>query len=258
MLCAMSDAFHWADFLSDFSREALARGFSSTIIHETKTGPVTAWERKADGPLVYLSAGIHGDEPAGPLAALELMRADFFCPDVHWIICPALNPDGLAAHTRENADGVDLNRDYFIKQSAEAAAHAKWLDSIGTPALFISLHEDWETAGFYLYELNLTGGPTTHAHRILEAVSPWFQPEPGPLIDGHDSYEPGWIYHPSEPDIPEGWPEAIYIIKKGCPLSFTFESPSGSPLTDRIAALAAGVRAACHESCLEFCRGLSS
>ena len=248
----MSDVFQWTDFHSSITREAKARGFSQTLICDTETGPIEAWERKADGPLVYLSSGIHGDEPAGPLAILELLRSDFFCPSIHWIICPALNPDGLAAHTRENADGTDLNRDYFLRTSKEATAHARYLDSIGTPVLFISLHEDWETAGFYLYELNLTGAPTIHAHRILEAVSPWFKPEPGPLIDGHDSYEPGWIYHPSEPDIPEGWPEAIYVIKKGCPLSFTFESPSSSPLEDRVAALAAGVRAACHESALAF------
>lgn len=246
----MSAAFQWASFLSDFTREALARGFASTVIHETKSGPIMAWERKGDGPLVYLSAGIHGDEPAGPLALLELLRSDFFCHTNHWIICPALNPDGLVAHTRENADGIDLNRDYFTRESQEADKHAAWLDTIGVPALFVSLHEDWETSGFYLYELNLTGGPTTHAYRIIEAVKPWFHPEPGPVIDGHDAYEAGWIYHASEPDIPTGWPEAIYMIKKGCPLSFTFESPSASPLAERVAALAAGVRAACHESCL--------
>lgn len=248
----MSDAFQWAGFHSRFSREARAHGFTPKLICVTETGPIEAWERPSDGPLVYVSAGIHGDEPAGPLALLDLMAEGFFCPSIRWIICPALNPDGLAAHTRENGAGIDLNRDYFVQSTTEARTHAAFLDTIGTPILSISLHEDWETVGFYLYELNLTGAPTTHAYRILEAVSPWFNPEPGPEIDGHESYEPGWIYHPSEPDIPEGWPEAIYIIKKGCPLSFTFESPSSSPLTDRVAALAAGVRAACHESALAF------
>lgn len=254
----MSDAFHWTDFHSNFSREALSKGFAKTVIHETETGPIEAWERKANGPLVYLSSGIHGDEPAGPLAILELMRTGFFCSSIHWIICPALNPDGLASQTRENAQGIDLNRDYFTQESAEASAHSHWLDSIGTPVLFVSLHEDWETSGFYFYELNLTGGPTSHAASILAAVSPWFKPEPGPLIDGHDIYEPGWIYHVSEPDIPEGWPEAIYLIKKGCPHSFTFETPSSSPLSDRIAAQVAGVKAACEKTFIDTCAKFSS
>lgn len=253
MFPAMSDALDLATFFSEFHREAGSRGFQSEVICQTTSGPIMAYERRADGPLVYLSAGIHGDEPAGPLAMLELMRSDFFCKSIHWVVCPALNPDGLAAHSRENADGVDLNRDYLIRESKEADTHATWLDKMDTPVLFVSLHEDWETSGFYFYELNLTGGPTSHAAKILEAVSPWFKPEPGPEIDGHESYEPGWIYHASEPDIPTGWPEAIYLIKKGTPHSFTFETPSSSPLPDRVAALAAGVRAACQKTFVETC-----
>ena len=41
-----------------------------------------------------------------------------------------------------------------------------------------------------------------------------------------------------------GWPEAIFLAKHGCPLSFTFETPSQAPLARRIAALGAAVRAA--------------
>ena len=113
------------------------------------------------------------------------------------------------------------------------------------PDLFISLHEDWESAGFYFYEINLGADDPGRAHRILNAVRPWFPPEPGPEIDGHESREPGWIYHAAEPDLPEGWPEAIYLAKKGCPISFTFETPSHAALASRVAAHAAAVKAAC-------------
>ncbi|MBK1883050.1 M14 family metallocarboxypeptidase [Luteolibacter pohnpeiensis] len=242
----MSDVFDWPAFLPEFHREATAAGFSPTLLHETESGPIHAWERPGHGPVVYLSAGIHGDEPAGPMAMLRLLKEGFFATDHHWLICPALNPNGLACHVRENADGHDLNRDYLAFKSEEARCHAAWLDRQPTPALFVSLHEDWESSGFYLYEINLSGSPTETAHRILDAVSPWFHPEPGPEIDGHTCHEPGWIYHSAEPDLPESWPEAIYLAKKGCPLSFTFESPSSSPLEPRIASLAAGVRAACE------------
>lgn len=196
---------------------------------------------------VYLSAGIHGDEPAGPLALLRLMEEGFFQPGIDWVICPALNPTGLARGTRENAAGIDLNRDYWTRSSEETRAHAGWLGSRKIPDLFLSLHEDWETTGFYFYEINLGPDRPERAAWIIEAVKPWFTPEPADDIDGHTPRTPGWIYHEAEADVPEGWPEAIYMAKLGCPLSFTFETPSHAALEARVAAHCAAVRAACAD-----------
>lgn len=54
---------------------------------------------------------MHGDEPAG----VRLARAVISGPSIRhidlWVV-PTMNPDGLAAHTRQNADGVDLNRNW--------------------------------------------------------------------------------------------------------------------------------------------------
>ncbi len=235
----------WSGFLPEFSREAKARGFAGSELAQLAGGPLMAWERAADGPRVYLSAGIHGDEPAGPLAMLELLRAGFFSPDIHWLLCPALSPDGLAAGSRGNRAGVDLNRDYWQRRTPEVRAHARWLDAMPAPEVFVSLHEDWECAGFYFYEINLGRDVPPRAAAIIEAVRPWFSPEPGPDIDGHLARAPGWIYHEAEADVPQGWPEAIFLAKAGCPLSFTFETPSHAPLPRRIAAHMAAVRAAC-------------
>jgi hypothetical protein len=241
----MSSAFHWPDFLPAFSNEAEQVGFTSTVLAETPAGPLMTWERASAGPHVYLSAGMHGDEPAGPLALLELMRAGFFSGPIHWTLCPALNPTGLAAGTRENAAGTDMNRDYLTRHTPEVRAHATWLEAMELPQLFLSLHEDWETRGFYFYEINLGDDDSPRANCIIEAVKPWFAPESGPEIDGHDSRGPGWIFHAAEPDLPEGWPEAIFMAKLGCPLSFTLETPSHAPLASRVAAHCAAVRAAC-------------
>ncbi len=241
----MSVAFDFPNYQTAFREAAEAAGFSATLLADLEAGPLIAWERPGIGPRVYLSAGIHGDEPAGPLALLELLREGFFTADFHWLLCPALNPSGLAASSRENACGIDLNRDYWLRSTREVSTHALWLDARPTPDLFISLHEDWESAGFYFYEINLGADDPNRARHILDAVRPWFPPEPGPEIDGHQSREPGWIYHAAEPDLPEGWPEAIYLAKKGCPLSFTFETPSHAALEQRVAAQAAAVKAAC-------------
>jgi len=238
----MPDVFHWPSFLPDFSRAAAAAGFSPHILLETEDGPIMAWERAGDGTPIYLSAGIHGDEPAGPLAALALMENGVFPESRHCIVCPALNPGGLAAVSRTNRLGLDLNRDYLHMSSPETAAHSRWLKSRPVPGIFVSLHEDWETAGFYFYEINLGEDDTSRAAELLDAVSPFFPAEPGPEIDGHEARAQGWIYHREEADLPDAWPEAIWLAKRGCPLSFTLETPSAADLDARVAAHVAAVR----------------
>lgn len=233
-------------FLTEFGKQARARGLVGRVLCETSAGPVMVWESSADGPAGYLSAGMHGDEPAGPLAALALLKAGVF-DDGRWRLCPALNPTGLAAGARDNAQGIDLNRDYRLRRSREVQAHAAWLESSPCPSLFLSLHEDWEYAGFYVYEINLGADRPERATRILEAATQWVPVEPSPLIDDHEVRAPGWIYHAAEADLPDQWPEAIFLAKRGCPLSFTYETPSSRELDCRIAAHAAAVQATLAE-----------
>jgi protein MpaA len=58
----------------------------------------------------------HGDEPAGETACRCLLETLLERPDAlrgrSVMVCPVLNPDGLAAGTRVNANGVDINRNF--------------------------------------------------------------------------------------------------------------------------------------------------
>ena len=54
---------------------------------------------------------IHGNEPAGIAIARQLERLAPPAGTDVWVI-ENLNPDGAAANTRQNADGVDLNRNF--------------------------------------------------------------------------------------------------------------------------------------------------
>jgi hypothetical protein len=236
-------AFDPAAFLREFRAEAEQRGFVTDELTPTPAGPVLGFTSSVKGNSSYLSAGMHGDEIAGPLAALELLKSGFFEQDLAWTICPALNPTGLAANTRENADGIDLNRDYLLRETQEVLAHAEWLESRPCPQRFFSLHEDWESSGFYFYEINLGEDCPQRAAAIIDAVRPWFPPEPEALIDDHEARAPGWIYHAADADFPDLWPEAIFLAKQGCPVSFTFETPSSLDLESRIAAHIAAVKA---------------
>ena len=221
-------------FLRDWSAAAAACGFDSEVFAEVEGYALPASVRGGEGKLaIYLSSGMHGDEPAGPQALLELMQARFFDDRFHWMICPVLNPTGLAAGTRENSRGIDQNRDYKSCQAPEVCAHISWLRKQRLPSVFLSLHEDWESSGFYYYEINL-GVEAPERERLMEAVAPYFPPEPASVIDDHEVTGPGWIFHSEHPDLPDGWPEAIYLARAGCPLSLTFETPSSLPLERRV------------------------
>jgi protein MpaA len=54
---------------------------------------------------------IHGDECAGLAVTRVLLRLSAPRSVALWIV-PDLNPDGHAAHTRQNGRGVDLNRNF--------------------------------------------------------------------------------------------------------------------------------------------------
>ena len=75
--------------------------------------PITAIERgDPDSPQRALVVGcIHGNEPAG-IAIARALATTVVPPEVDLWVVPDLNPDGAAAHTRVNADGVDLNRNF--------------------------------------------------------------------------------------------------------------------------------------------------
>jgi murein peptide amidase A len=58
---------------------------------------------------VLVVGAIHGDEPEGR-RIVDLLRAATPPPGVELLLVRNLNPDGLQRHTRQNAHGVDLNR----------------------------------------------------------------------------------------------------------------------------------------------------
>jgi succinylglutamate desuccinylase len=58
-----------------------------------------------------LLGNMHGNEPAG-VRLVKAVRADPRVRGVDLWVVPTMNPDGLAADTRQNAHGVDLNRNW--------------------------------------------------------------------------------------------------------------------------------------------------
>lgn len=232
-------------FSPRFAEAARLAGFRSEIFGESDGHILTAYTRRTPGPRprVYLSAGIHGDEPAPPWALLELLAGGYFDDSCTWFICPLLNPTGFLRRSRENFAGIDLNRDYKQPRARETKAHVRWLQHQPGFDLIICLHEDWEAQGFYLYELNPANLPSL-APAMIRAAQAHGPIESAAVIDGREAAEPGIIRPVSDPLLRENWPEAIYLRHHHGPRNYTIETPSALPLEQRITIQCAVLRAA--------------
>ncbi len=89
---------------------------------------------RAERVVTLLMTQQHGNEPAGTGAALPLL-ADLLAhkktanllDDQVLLLLPMANPDGATANTRENTNGVDINRDHVALATSEARALHKVL-----------------------------------------------------------------------------------------------------------------------------------
>jgi protein MpaA len=77
--------------------------------HSVQGRPIRLIHVEGTGPRVLVVGCIHGNECAGAAVVAALRRAH---PREDLWLIPTLNPDGLAHDVRQNAHGVDLNRNF--------------------------------------------------------------------------------------------------------------------------------------------------
>jgi protein MpaA len=220
-----------------FSRQGRADG--------AEVSAMFALKRVSGAPQrrIYLSTGIHGDEPAGPLAVERLLAENRWPGDVALTVCPCLNPTGFTLNSRENFSGIDLNRDYLRPVSPEVRSHVAWLENQPEFDLTLCLHEDWEAHGFYLYELNPDQKPSLAA-RMVAAAAESCPVDDSPEIDGRPTVAPGIVRPVIDLAARIDWPEAFYLLQHKTRQSYTLEAPSDWPLHVRVEVLVRAVRAA--------------
>ena len=235
--------------LREVGTAAQSHGWRLELFHEAGEFKFIALRRESvstrnpqSAIRIYISAGIHGDEPAGPLAALRLIQENRWPENAELFLLPCLNPAGFTLNRRENPVGVDLNRDYQNPKTAEVRAHIAWLERQPQFDFYLCLHEDWESRGFYLYEQNPDGRPS-RAEKIIAAVCEICPIDESEIIEGRAAR--GGIIRPAiQPHERPDWPEAFYLIANKSRQGYTLEAPSDFPLKMRVNALVAGVNAA--------------
>ncbi len=186
-----------------------------------------------DRPWIYLSAGIHGDEPAATEACLEwLTSTRLGASDFNTMIFPCLNPWGLANNCRLDAAGRDLNRTYNDDTVAQTAAHRARMAGRRFD-LALALHEDYDANGVYIYELRCA--KPYWAEALLLTSLRHLPGDTRRIIEGRRS-RASVVRRRIHPGMMPHHPEAFVLGFEHSDRTFTIETPSEAHIDDRVAA----------------------
>jgi hypothetical protein len=142
---------HWQQFITRLEpRHDL---FNREVIGQSVEGrEITCWRWGVGKKKLLLWSQMHGNEPTGTMALADLFGflneqagkykelRDAMYSALSVCIVPILNPDGAEVFTRQNAWGVDINRDARRQQTPEMQALQKLISKIN-PHFTFNLHD---------------------------------------------------------------------------------------------------------------------
>ncbi len=187
---------------------------------------------------VLLSGGVHGDEPAGPeavLAFLERNPADLL-RSFTFLVLPCVNPWGYVHNRRENREGDDINRSFSEPHVPEGEIARRILKGKRFD-LYVDFHEDWEAAGFYMYEgrrdEDWAGSHIVGEVERIGAIDPDGEDDENdvPISRGVYRVAPSWGAGGIVP----------YVFHHHADHVLIFETPTEWPMAQRTAAHLAGL-----------------
>ncbi|MEM9478938.1 MAG: M14 family metallocarboxypeptidase [Verrucomicrobiota bacterium] len=192
---------------------------------------------------VYFCAGVHGDEPAAMWGLLEWAEENVEAmKSLSGLIVPCLNPRGIAANTRVDGTGRDMNR---VFHDDRESVICEWKQLVGEARfrLALTLHEDYDAQGCYLYEI--VGQKGFIGEQILAASAEFLPTDTRAEIDDSEA-SGGIIRGELDPEMFKemGTPEAVYLHFHHADQTLTFETPSEHSLFRRVRAHVAAISGA--------------
>jgi hypothetical protein len=140
-----------ADINAIIDQFASRDGITKTVIGHSFYGQPINCISMGNGPKkVLMWTQMHGDESTATAAVLDIIQLVTAKMNTslraNWVelltihIIPMLNPDGAVAGTRENAQGIDINRDAIALQTPEGRVLAAFVEKIN-PDVAFNLHD---------------------------------------------------------------------------------------------------------------------
>jgi protein MpaA len=122
-------------------------------------------------PRIWLSAGIHGEEPGSVAGLLRWLERDAerWQRRFAFTILPCLSPYGYERGERLDRQGRDPNRLFRRPEEPLVAAVERALADDPALRFAIDMHEDSDFTGFYMYEL--TEDDPAVGPAVVEAVA---------------------------------------------------------------------------------------
>ena len=235
---------------------AEAAGWEAEILAEHGDYPVLGFRSQTDwddDAGLYLSAGVHGDEPAGVWGLLEWAEENVaLLSGRSVLVLPCFNPWGLVENRRSDHEGRDLNR--LFKETSLPLFKA-WRKFVGRRKfqLALNLHEDYDAQGIYIYELGRRGcdfgGPILALCESIIPVQPGTEIDGSPFKDGVLARKQDFGRIVDKKLEGGGVPEAIFLRMKCAQVALTFETPSEFSLYHRVRAQRRFVEAAVQVVC---------
>jgi hypothetical protein len=184
---------------------------------------------------IFLSAGIHGDEPAGVEVILTFLEHFHeyaaLLEGVEATILPCDNPFGYERDIRENADGFDLNQQFQAPNSIQETRLINQVIGQRRFDMALSFHEDIEGEGFYLWERKC---PTLKSmgELVMQRMAQEYPIERKAQIEGFPNRQ--GVISLDKRYLEKGWTQEYYLFRNGTKYCFTLESPVNMSFQKRV------------------------